>query len=429
VERIPIKATNNASCGVAKVNRVATTVSAHRLDFSRLLLVVIVLIIHGSFYPWHFEFKALSPGPLQIMLGGWPTKLDRFVVKDIIINVFIYIPLGMLAFLALKQRGARWFSIFGSLMLGVTLSTSVEIMQLYIPTRDSSVFDIVTNATGTAVGITLGAIFRKILFRVLSGANAIEAFHPAGSLLLICCWLGYQVFPIFPVLSPWRVAQKLNDLFLAAPFPALGVLLAAAEWLAVASLLESVFGTSVTRKILPSLLFLIPAKLLIIQRTFTVPELVGSTLAVTTWCLVLHRFPFKVAIAAVTLGLAIVLTGLSPFEFRSAPAHFFWIPFQASLEAEWQRSLLILLKKTFWYGAMIWLIYKSTGRIVTATVATVIMLAAIEMMQVYIPGHIAEITDPLLALLMGLSLQRLSLRELRAADIARERSCTRLQLA
>jgi glycopeptide antibiotics resistance protein len=132
---------------------------------------------------------------------AWPTKLDRFVVKDIIVNVFVYIPLGMLAFLALRQHGARWFSILGPLMLGVTLSTSVEIVQLYIPTHDSSVFYIVTNSTGTAVGIALSAIFQNILFRTLSGANAIETFHPTGSLLLICCWLGDQVFPIFPVLS------------------------------------------------------------------------------------------------------------------------------------------------------------------------------------------------------------------------------------
>jgi hypothetical protein len=201
------------------------------------------------------------------------------------------------------------------------------------------------------------------------------------------------------------------------------VLLAIAEWLAVASLLDSVFGTC-TQDLAAAAL---PYPLM--QRTFTVPELVGSILAVTTWCLVLYRFPFKVAIAAVTLGLAIVLNGLSPFEFRSAPAHFFWIPFKASLEAEWQSSLLILLKKTFWYGAMVWLIYKSIGRIVSATVASVIMLAANDMMQVYLPGHTAEIIDPLLALLMGLSLQRLSLHELRAADTARVRPRARLQVA
>jgi VanZ family protein len=416
VEQIPIKATEDASCPVARVNRDAMTISPRRLDFFRLLFVVIVLIIHGSFYPWHFEFKALSESPLEIMLSDWPTKLDRYVVKDIIINVFIYLPLGMLGFLTLMQRGARWLSIFGPLMLGVTLSTSVEIMQLYIPTRDSSVFDIVTNSIGTAVGIALGAIFQKILLRALAGAHLIDTFYATGSLLLIACWFGCQVFPVFPDLSPWRIAQKLNNLLLATPFPALGVLIAVAEWFAVANLLDSVFGTTVTRKVLPPLLLLIPAKLLLIQRTFTVPELVGATLALTTWCLVLHRYPFKVVLAAATLGLAIVLNGLSPFEFRTTPAHFFWIPFQASLEGEWQSSLLILLKKTFWYGAMIWLIYKPTGRIVSATIATVIMLAAIEMMQIYIPGHIPEITDPFLALLMGVSLQRLSLRELRAFE-------------
>jgi hypothetical protein len=90
VEQIPIKATEHASCPVARVNRDAMTISPRRLDFFRLLFVVIVLIIHGSFYPWHFEFKALSESPLEIMLSDWPTKLDRYVVSNVAPDGFLF---------------------------------------------------------------------------------------------------------------------------------------------------------------------------------------------------------------------------------------------------------------------------------------------------------------------------------------------------
>jgi VanZ family protein len=59
------------------------------------------------------------------------------------------------------------------------------------------------------------------------------------------------------------------------------------------------------------------------------------------------------------------------------------------------------LEKAFLYGALIWLLDKSGLRTGMSTILVAIMLFAASWAETYLPDRSAEITDALMALLIG----------------------------
>ena len=49
-------------------------------------------------------------------------------------------------------------------MLGAGISIAIELLQVFLPTRDSSLTDVAANVLGTYVGIRLYRTAQKILF-------------------------------------------------------------------------------------------------------------------------------------------------------------------------------------------------------------------------------------------------------------------------
>jgi len=66
--------------------------------------------------------------------------------------------------------------------------------------------------------------------------------------------------------------------------------------------------------------------------------------------------------------------------------------------------MLTFLRKCFWYGSAIWLLRGAGWRLARAAVAMALLLGAIEVIQIHLPGRVAEITDPLLALILAMTL-------------------------
>jgi VanZ family protein len=108
------------------------------------------------------------------------------------------------------------------------------------------------------------------------------------------------------------------------------------------------------------------------------------------------------------LAFATVLRELSPFHFAATPHPFSWIPFAATFDSERQSATVILLRKAFEYGALVWL-FRSRGiSYARAAAAVAGSLAVLEAVQTYLPGRTPETTDSVVALLMALALWRLS---------------------
>lgn len=90
--------------------------------------------------------------PFRSRWDGWMT---RSYWSDCVINIAGFIPFGF--FFAL------WFSLsptvarprMTALLLGAAISLTIETLQYFLPTRDSSMTDLLNNTIGTALGVGL----------------------------------------------------------------------------------------------------------------------------------------------------------------------------------------------------------------------------------------------------------------------------------
>jgi len=379
-------------------------VEAQTAPHRRILAIVVALILYGSLYPWQFQARHYGHNPLWILLHAWPAgAFSRYFVWDIAVNITLYLPLGIFGYLAVSARASRMARILSPLALALALSASIEMLQLFDDSRMCSLSDVASNVTGAAGGIALGALYRVQFQRFLAAQGA-SLLRPSGALLLLSCWLGYQIFPLFPVWGRTNVIHRLAALGAAFAVSPVDTLVVFAEWLAVACLLESIrkaIPKTKTSGLLGLLLLLVPARLILASRTLAWPDIVGAAAAYAAW-LCLPRLWVRRAVPVLLAG-ALILGELSPFHFQSAHA-FNWVPFRGFFRSDWQNGFVVLFRKSFWYGSVLWL-WRASGRSLAWTTAvTAAALLILEWVQVYLPGRTPEITDAVLAVLMGVLL-------------------------
>jgi VanZ family protein len=364
----------------------------------RLLIVVVAFIVYGSLYPFHFDFDRIEANPLLHLLHAWPARIDRFAWRDAGVNVLLYFPLGVSAFLAMARRLPRAVAALATMLLGLILSTSIEMLQIFDASRTCSLMDVACNFAGTVAGVAAAVVFQPQITRLTGSRRSRKG--AAGALLLACTWAGYQLYPFVPLFSRGRLRDNFAR-FLSTPFSAVEASAAAAEWFAFALLMRALTGRFRASWLALAMLAL-PLRLLIVERRLAPAELLGAAVALLLW-----TFPEeepKLVAGAVLLAFAIVLRELAPFRFVRAAQSFSWIPFAATFAAEQQNAALVLLRKAFEYGAMVWMLRAAGYRYRNAGMAAAAALLLLELLQRHLPNRQPEITDACLAVLMAVVL-------------------------
>ena len=368
---------------------------------ARALLIVTAVILYGCLYP--FRFHSLPPGGWDLF-WRWPAGIDRFMLRDGVLNVVLYLPFGALAYLAMHKVRDDWVRVFLPLLFALFLSTTIEFLQLMDYTRTSSVYDVACNVAGTAVGIAAARANAARLLRL--AARTQHHLAPASSppLMLLCLWLGYQLFPLFPSIGLFVVHAKLRTFLTQSPFSLSEAALAAIEWLVIADILKKLLPDVTARRCLAALLLLLPARFFLLGRNVTPGELAGAVTGCIVWWYWLARVPRSALIlACLTVG-AIVHLELSPYRFSATPQAFSWIPLAGFIETGPDWGAVVFLKKSFWYGAAIWTLREAGSGYFKPAAGISLLLAVFEWLQRYLPGRTPEITDPLLAILLALFL-------------------------
>jgi VanZ family protein len=73
--------------------------------------------------------------------------------------------------------------------------------------------------------------------------------------------------------------------------------------------------------------------------------------------------------------------------------------------------MLLFFEKIFLYGSLLWLLAIISRSLRFSLIFCVVLLSGIEIMQMFIPGRTAEITDPVLAVILGVFFYFLDLRD------------------
>jgi len=96
--------------------------------------------------------------------------LNRSYWKNVGINIAGFVPLGFFfsAYLTVARRVSRPALV--TVLIGATSSLTIEVLQAYLPTRDSGMTDLITNTLGTGIGVMLyrwkSRLFTNIFRRI-----------------------------------------------------------------------------------------------------------------------------------------------------------------------------------------------------------------------------------------------------------------------
>lgn len=351
--------------------------------------IALAIIVYGSLYPFHFASRPLPDGAFGALLASAKVRPGK---PDLIANILLYMPLGFFLALSLAARLPAVARVLAAALAGFLLSAAIEVLQLFDAGRNSSIWDITTNTTGTLVG----ALAAGIGARLLAGLRLELADAAAG--LFAVSWLGYRLAPFVPTLDVDDLKHNLKPLLLAPAATPQDVFRHWVSWLLFAILAAAALGPA-RHRLAPTLVFLLieAARVFLSGTKIALAELLGGAAACALWAVAPNGRRGVFVLLPLVLVMLIV-EGLAPFVWLPSPTAFHLVPFHGFLGGSILVNVQSLLQKLFLYGGLVWLLLAlGIGRIATAVGAAGFLLA-IELAQTFLPNRSAEITDPLIAL-------------------------------
>jgi VanZ family protein len=358
------------------------------------LAIITAVIVYGSLYPFQFHHRGLPIGPVAYLLSTW-RDWDRR--GDLLANILLYMPFGLLAARALPD-GLSGSTRVGLVLLGgALLSTAMELLQFNDVGRTTSMGDVYANTIGSILGavagIALGGNFRWPLLREL-GDNLVPA-------TLIAAWLGYRLYPYVPTIDLHKYWHTIRPLIRAPSLPPGELFRFTIIWLCLASAVEQIFGFRRWVLLFPALVGgEIACRILMLRTSLELSDIVGALVVWGVWLILLRWMPGRMIVLAV-LFLGLVVVGrLEPYRF-GASRSYDWVPFLPLMRGSDAVALQSFCEKVLLFGGAIWLLDRARFGLKSATLLTAAVLFATSLAQVYLPGRSASVTDPVMAVLIG----------------------------
>jgi len=105
-----------------------------------------------------------------ILVPPWKDfRLSRSYFLDILTNILGFVPFGFFfsAYLRLRKPYSTYRTLLISVLMAGCISLSIELIQVYLPSRNSQLTDMITNTLGTLIGVILFLNHHKKLTRNL----------------------------------------------------------------------------------------------------------------------------------------------------------------------------------------------------------------------------------------------------------------------
>ncbi|MEO8300268.1 MAG: VanZ family protein [Rhizomicrobium sp.] len=361
-----------------------------------LMIVVVAAIAYGSLYPFAFHDRGSLGADISHLAGTWMRPSQSR--GDTLANLLLYMPFGLTIALALAPARFKFRTLILAAIGGALLSLGIELAQFFDAGRVSTLSDFYLNVAGTLAGAALAGT---------AGAGWAKASWPSGSApafarLLLLAWIGWRLYPYVPTIDLHKYWHSVRPL-LTPHAGAYDILRYAVYWWSAIFLFQIALGSKRMPFVFPAMLCFFAAKIVIIGQVITLPELLGAALALLLGQFVLKRHAvIGVAFLAALLLLTIILSRVLPWQIGTAQKAFQWIPFFSVLHGSLQVNAISFAEKFYLYGTALLLLVAAGMRLTTALALECAILITTSVLQTFMVGRSAEITDTVLALLVGL---------------------------
>lgn len=179
-----------------------------------LAWVYAAVVLYASLYP--FADWRWPPGQTfaTLLVLPWPPWRDPF---DLWANLLGYLPLGLLAMLALQRPGRSTFAAASAVIGGgLVLSFTMEVVQNFLPGRHPSLKDCAMNGAGAALGAAMAGALQALGATERWQTIRERWFVPrsGGALALLAVWPVALLVPAPLPLGLGQVGRRLREILL-----------------------------------------------------------------------------------------------------------------------------------------------------------------------------------------------------------------------
>jgi glycopeptide antibiotics resistance protein len=171
--------------------------------FSVLAGVVVAAVAYGELIPFQFV-----PAPAGGGLAGALAQLSWSAspVEDILTNVLVYVPVGLLLTLHFGRGARRWGpAMLGGFLFASCMGVCLELAQLHLPMRVASATDVLNNCLGGLAGVLCAPLVHRRWQRVRRRVALCLAMFPHHAvyvgLAVAICWAALAPFDLAPTWS------------------------------------------------------------------------------------------------------------------------------------------------------------------------------------------------------------------------------------
>jgi len=370
-----------------------------------------LLLVYGTLFPFN---EWLTPGasPWSLM---WQRGLHDASKADILTNLLVYMPLGLLLMRTLANRRCPLCVVLLVTLASALLSVTLEYLQAHLPGRVPSVADVVLNTGGgfagalLALGVRPDTAVGEKLYRI-----RYRYIHPGPlanlGLLTLCLWTLSQISPLVPSIDLGNLRHGLKPLWQTLQNPV------ALEWVRVLEYSLSITAVGMMSSTLLRLRYralliftsfvslVLLYKIPVVGRQLSLEALLGLVIGLIVTTLIYDKPQRPRLIIAACAVLAMVLASGLHLPADSAdllPAAFNWIPFRSHL-ANNITGLIDILGDLWPFVTLGYVARLSAGKrrpllVLAGTITVFPLVFALEWYQQYLPGRSPDITDAIIA--------------------------------
>lgn len=182
---------------------------------NRILTAALAGILFLTLYPFYFDLSRHLPhNRFPMALGGWGKPSGPL---DVFLNIVLFMPFGFGLGEKLRERNRSALATFAfSVLAGALLSYVVEVLQIFIPPRDSGWEDVINNSLGCGIGSLLFVVCGEPVMSLFTGVERVfdRWFKPGWAVLVaavyFALWLPMAVsLQKETVLSGWNPESKI----------------------------------------------------------------------------------------------------------------------------------------------------------------------------------------------------------------------------